>query len=756
MNRIFTIDEISDDMTDLCGGKAVNLASVSHLQRIPETIVVSTDIYHSFMKTTGLDTYLLFELRRRPLDQMRWEELWDISLQIKNRFTTTPFPDEVRNTIVNAIPASFMNTRLAIRSSSPIEDSGTGSFAGLHESYLAVEGVEAILEHITLVWASLFSESALMYRTELSLDQVDSVAMAVVIQKMVVGSVSGVIFSRSPVAENEMVIESVRGLNQGLVDDIVEPDRWRIDRSSGAVLSMEHNCRGSMITLQNQTITETAIASELSALPTLSDDKVVEIFELANKLERHFNSPQDIEWTINDDELILLQCRPITTLKEQRSDEPLWEQEDKRPWYKTLTRSFENLQRLNTRVEKEILPGMERDASAMELCDLTALSDEELLNEIKSRKRIHDHWVAVYWDELIPFAHGSRLFGEYFTMRVKPDDPFEFLKLLQMTPLISIQRNEHLHKLSVMVRQDNKLKEALSTGDSLELFVDFTTALSHFTEQYGDLTFNSERLFQNGRELCRVILALAEKEDPTHGTPPIAMEELEKIYFDAIPVHESEFARDILALGRASYLFRDNDNIILSRVESQLLKAVHEGAHRLPQERKNGHCDLTADEVLFLMEHPEEHLKRTVRELESDEPIEHRGQKTARNSFSVELPGFKMSARQLIGQSAGEGIAKGVARVIEKTEDLFSFQPGEILVCDSIDPNMTFVVPLASAIVERRGGMLVHGAIIAREYGLPCITGVNNLTALISTGTTITVDGYLGIVTVHSSEELDR
>lgn len=61
---------------------------------------------------------------------------------------------------------------------------------------------------------------------------------------------------------------------------------------------------------------------------------------------------------------------------------------------------------------------------------------------------------------------------------------------------------------------------------------------------------------------------------------------------------------------------------------------------------------------------------------------------------------------------------------------------------------MTFVVPLASAIVERRGGMLVHGSIIAREYRIPCVTGVQAATEQIETGNRVTVDGFLGIVTI--------
>jgi pyruvate,water dikinase len=56
---------------------------------------------------------------------------------------------------------------------------------------------------------------------------------------------------------------------------------------------------------------------------------------------------------------------------------------------------------------------------------------------------------------------------------------------------------------------------------------------------------------------------------------------------------------------------------------------------------------------------------------------------------------------------------------------------------------------MASGVVERRGGMLIHGAIIAREYGIPCITGVPDVANLIQTGQKINVDGYLGIVTIY-------
>jgi pyruvate,water dikinase len=109
---------------------------------------------------------------------------------------------------------------------------------------------------------------------------------------------------------------------------------------------------------------------------------------------------------------------------------------------------------------------------------------------------------------------------------------------------------------------------------------------------------------------------------------------------------------------------------------------------------------------------------------------------------------FRARPRQLVGQPAGPGVTTGRARVIEGVEGLFEFQSGDVLVCDAVDPNMTFVVPMASAVIERRGGMLIHGAIIAREYGLPCVTGVPDVTTLVATGDRVAVDGYLGIVTV--------
>ena len=72
--------------------------------------------------------------------------------------------------------------------------------------------------------------------------------------------------------------------------------------------------------------------------------------------------------------------------------------------------------------------------------------------------------------------------------------------------------------------------------------------------------------------------------------------------------------------------------------------------------------------------------------------------------------------------------------------------------CDAIQPNMTHLAMLASAIVERRGGMLIHGSIIARELRIPCVNGIRDAAEVLKSGDRVTVDGYLGIVTVGDPE----
>ena len=139
--------------------------------------------------------------------------MWDASLRVRNMFLATDIPRDLELSLRKEIIDCFDNEAVAVRSSSLSEDAAGSSFAGLHESFLNVKGIDSILEHVKLVWASLWSDAALLYRQELSLD-IDTSAMSVIIQRMIYGQKSGIAFGVNPNDNSQAVIEGVYGLNK--------------------------------------------------------------------------------------------------------------------------------------------------------------------------------------------------------------------------------------------------------------------------------------------------------------------------------------------------------------------------------------------------------------------------------------------------------------------------------------------------------------------------------------------------------------
>ena len=653
---------------------------------------------------------------------MRWEEIWDCATRIRNMFLTKPLPDDLAQEIRDGISDRFRGRTLAVRPSAPEEDDAQSSFAGLHESFINVAGAESILKHIRLVWASLWSDAALLYRQEIGLN-VEKSTMAVVIQETVAGDRSGVVFTRNPNDENQGVIESVYGLNQGLVDGTVEPDRWIIDRSRNTIVSHTPPERKYWMIPGPNGVRLAELPAEKSAHPPLNPQDVNFVFKTARKAEEFFKMPQDVEWTYDKDFLVLLQSRPITTL---RSDKP----KDERGWYLSLHRSFDNLKNLRRKIEEELIPGMIAVAESLGAKDLVKLSVQALAAEIRQRWEINHKWVNIYWADFIPYAHGVRLFGQFYNDTVRPDDPYEFINLLTNTDMASIARNNMLMDLAATIRSDQHLAEKLKQGDDSNLNAKFLSMINEFIEKFGDLSCavtGGKNCVLGTGPLYRLLLEMADHPAQTDdGSKNDRINRLHQNYLKSLEDDQKAWAKELLELARSSYQLRDDDNIYLGRIEAQVLAAVREAKRRL--EDPSGH---PASEL----------LKQALEEVDF-------GTESPKSGPAAAATGDNLQARQLLGQPAGPGIAKGKARVIRKHSDLADFKYGEILVCDAVDPNITFVVPLATAVVERRGGMLIHGAIIAREYGLPCITGIPDVTTLIESGDEITVDGYLGIVTL--------
>jgi rifampicin phosphotransferase len=101
----------------------------------------------------------------------------------------------------------------------------------------------------------------------------------------------------------------------------------------------------------------------------------------------------------------------------------------------------------------------------------------------------------------------------------------------------------------------------------------------------------------------------------------------------------------------------------------------------------------------------------------------------------------------LRGSPASPGVVSGVARVIHSPQGAH-LEPGEILVAPSTDPGWTPLFLTAGGLVMEMGGMMSHGAVVAREYGIPAVVGVARATDQITSGQRVTVDGSAGTVSV--------
>ena len=552
------------------------------------------------------------------------------------------------------------------------------------------------MDHIKLVWASLWSDAAMLYRKELGLT-VEESAMAVVVQEMIPGQRSGVAFGINPNESTQAVIEAVHGLNQGLVDGSVEPDRWILDRITGSVLSHYEPIRDKAAVLSPEGVSLEPLASELGQNPPLSSQELAQVFILARQAEDIFGSPQDVEWTLEGRELYVLQSRPITT--------PPKDDDSSRLWYLSLRRPFDNLLALRRRIEQEYIPGMIKAAGMGK--ELSGLSNANLAEEIEFRAGVYQKWHNIYWEEFIPFAHGVRLFAKVYNDVMKPRDPFEFTDLLARGDMLSLQRNRLLEEMAERLR---------SGRDDLQGLLD------EFMDKYAG-TYKSIPSAREG--LIDLIQEMAKNPSPQKlAIDKSSSANREEAFLASFQEEQRAKAVELLDLARASYRLRDDDNIYLGQIEANVSEAEWEGFRRLGLKYKT-----SLKEIVTALKDP-----GYIPEKEKD----------------ADSRPAKVAPRQLVGQPAGMGIGSGAARVVKDPADLFSFKMGEVLVCDAVDPNMTFVVPLCSAIVERRGGMLIHGAIIAREYGIPCVTGVPEAVELIETGDILTVDGYQGIVIIEN------
>jgi pyruvate,water dikinase len=312
---VVAFEEVDERQVALIGGKGANLGTLSRIEgiRVPVGFCVTTDAFRRITaEAPSIDERLDRLSRLKPDDR---EAIRVLSAEIRRTIEGIVIPDELAAAITRSLARLSEHAAYAVRSSATAEDLPTASFAGQQDTYLNIVGPAAILQHVSRCWASLFTERAVTYRLRNGFDH-RKVHMAVVVQQMVFPQVSGILFTADPVTGNRkvVIVEASFGLGEALVSGLVNADVYEV-RDGEVVAKAVATKQLAIHTLPAGGTQEQAIEPARQEQPALTDPQVVRLAQLGRQIEAHFGRrPQDIEWCLADDDVQIVQSRPITTL----------------------------------------------------------------------------------------------------------------------------------------------------------------------------------------------------------------------------------------------------------------------------------------------------------------------------------------------------------------------------------------------------------------------------------------------------------
>ncbi len=280
------------ETVDLIGSKAAGLQRLmSDGLRVPPGFVVTTAAYR---RAAGAVT----------ADRRDTAAAW-------------PLPPALVSAVAMAYerlvgPSGADQPAVAVRSSATLEDLPDAAFAGLYATGTGIRGVEEVLRWVRRCWASLYDPAAVAYRREHGFTE-ERAAMAVIVQRLIPAEVAGVAFTVDPVSgqRDRVVLNAAWGLGASVVDGLVEPDTFVVDRAGPRIVS---RAIGDKATRAGATPTapRVAVPAAQRRQPTLDDPTIITIAKLALRAEALWEQPVDVEWALANGEVWLLQSRPAT------------------------------------------------------------------------------------------------------------------------------------------------------------------------------------------------------------------------------------------------------------------------------------------------------------------------------------------------------------------------------------------------------------------------------------------------------------
>ena len=180
-------------------------------------------------------------------------------------------------------------------------------------------------------WASLYTARAIFYRKQNKIPH-QNVKISVVVQKMVAADASGVMFTIDPVTneKDRIVIEAIFGLGEMIVQGLVVPDRYVVQKETFEILSKQISQQPLQLVKVGQKTKEVEVPKKKRELQKVSDEDIVKLAKIGVKLQKHYYHPQDVEWVRapspggplarrEGSNLLIVQTRPVTTVGPARA-----------------------------------------------------------------------------------------------------------------------------------------------------------------------------------------------------------------------------------------------------------------------------------------------------------------------------------------------------------------------------------------------------------------------------------------------------
>lgn len=868
--------EISKQDLPLVGGKGANLGELSKISnvKVPRGFCVTTEAYQYFVTASPVLAGFLDQLNDLAAENSDTVQL--LGQRIRQHMESLPVPDDIRRQISQAWQDTGEDYAYAVRSSATAEDLPGASFAGQQDTYLNIQGIDTIVEHVRKCWASLFSDRAIVYRARNGFDH-KKVLLAVVVQQLVFPEVSGIMFTADPVSGNRKVvsIDASFGLGEALVSGMVTADLYKVKDNKIRTKQIGDK-KIALYAAPDGGTRQKQLPDEMSRCQALTDEQVLALAGLGKHIEQHFAAPQDIEWCFANGSFYVVQSRPITTLypvpeiadncfhvfssfgHQQMMTDPMKPLglslfQFSGPYEKMLVmaggRLFGDI--TNSCYPEKKQTGLDRmDAlmgsaideiknrrdlvdlfqpegqSRMSLAQLKKLAGPAM--RIVQNMAFNDPSQAshVYgWaeDKIAEAQRTLRQLSGGDRIRFIDKDKTEMLtwvlhgKMMGpfMAGMLSFELIDRLSKrwlgdsketedLSKSPPRNNTSEMGLALGDLADIIRQYPAVIAYldqsgdntlltgletveggrivkpvfeeFLQQYGmrctgEIDITRPRWRENPSQLIPAILShiqsvqpgehrrkFAEGEKRAEKAAETLTTRLKKLPGGAI---KAKLMAKLIKTYRGLAGFREYPKYFIVSHFDLYKKAIIEEAEKLVYQGV-----LKQTEDVYYLSLPE--LEQAIRTAYADQQLIADRKEKYQEYEKLTPPRVMTSEGEIIYGSYGlqdappgalpgipvsAGVVEGRARVILKPEQA-KLDKGDILVATFTDPGWTPFFVSASGVVTEVGGLMTHGAIVAREYGIPAVVGVQQATSLIQDGQRIRVNGTKGYIELLDDSEV--